>query len=194
MRTIFLTALIALALGGLAACEQQSSPSFNSVDITGANYARDFSLTDQDGHRRTLADYRGKVVLMFFGYTQCPDVCPTTMADMAQVKARLGVQGDKFQVLFVTVDPERDTQQLLAQYVPSFDKSFVGLYGNADETANTAKEFKVIYQKVPGKTPSTYSIDHTAGCYVFDPHGRLRLFVKHSQSIDSIAADIKRLM
>jgi len=193
MRTIFLTALIALALGGLAGCEQ-SSPSFNSVDITGANYARDFSLTDQDGHRKTLADYRGKVVLMFFGYTQCPDVCPTTMADMAQVKAKLGAQGDKFQVLFVTVDPERDTQQLLAQYVPSFDKSFVGLYGNADETARTAKEFKVIYQKVPGKTPSSYSIDHTAGCYVFDPQGRLRLFVKHSQSIDSIAADIKRLM
>lgn len=177
----------------VVAC-QPATQSFNSVDITGANYARDFALTDQNGNRRTLADYRGKVVLIFFGYTQCPDVCPTTMADMAQVKAKLGNAADKFQVLFVTVDPERDTQQLLAQYVPGFDRTFVGLYGTAEETARVAKEFKVIYQKVPGKTPTSYSIDHTAGSYVFDPQGRVRLFVRHSQSVDSIAADIKRLM
>lgn len=188
-----LLAAFALVLAG-AACEQSGSPSFNSVDITGASYARDFSLTDQNGNHRTLADYRGKVVLVFFGYTQCPDVCPTTMADLAQVKAKLGSAGDKLQVLFITVDPERDTQQLLAQYVPGFDKSFVGLYGTPDEIARTAKEFKVIYQKVPGKTPTSYSMDHTAGSYVFDPQGKLRLFVKHSQSVDSIAADIKRLM
>lgn len=178
----------------LAACQPQGSQSFNSVDITGANYARDFTLTDHNGNKKTLADYRGKVVLMFFGYTQCPDVCPTTMADMAQVKAKLGGAGDKLQVLFVTVDPERDTQQLLAQYVPNFDRSFVGLYGSAEDIARTAKEFKVIYQKVPGKTPTSYSVDHTAGSYVFDPQGKLRLFVKHSQSIDSIAADLKRLI
>jgi protein SCO1 len=177
----------------LAAC-QQEKPSFNSVDITGANYAREFALTDQNGQKKTLADYRGKVVLMFFGYTQCPDVCPTTMADMAQVKAKLGSAGDKLQVLFVTVDPERDTQQLLASYVPGFDKTFVGLFGTPEETARVAKEFKVIYQKVPGKTPTSYSIDHTAGSYVFDPQGRVRLFVRHSQSVDSIAADIKRLL
>lgn len=189
----FRRVIAGLCVALLAAC-QQEKPAFNSVDITGANYARDFTLTDQNGQKKTLADYRGKVVLMFFGYTQCPDVCPTTMADMAQVKTKLGSAGDKFQVLFVTVDPERDTQQLLAAYVPGFDKSFVGLYGTADETARVAKEFKVIYQKVPGKTPTSYTIDHTAGSYVFDPQGRVRLFVRHSQSIDSVAADIKRLM
>jgi protein SCO1/2 len=177
----------------LAACEP-TKRSFNSVDITGANYAREFSLTDHTGQKRTLNDYRGKVVLVFFGYTQCPDVCPTTMADMAQVKAKLGGAGDRLQVIFITVDPERDTQQLLANYVPGFDPSFVGLYGSADETARVAKEFKVIYQKVPGKTPTSYTIDHTAGSYVFDPQGRVRLFVRHSQSIESIADDIKRLM
>jgi protein SCO1/2 len=190
-RTLLFLGAFLLALVG---CQQQSAPSFNSVDVTGANYARDFALTDQTGAKKSLADYRGKVVLVFFGYTQCPDVCPTTMADMAQVKAKLGSDGDKLQVVFITVDPERDTPSVLAQYVPSFDKSFVGLYGSADEIARTAKEFKVIYMKVPGKTPTSYGIDHTAGSYVFDRQGKLRLFVKHSQSIDSVAADIKRLM
>jgi protein SCO1/2 len=185
-----LAALVCL----LAVACKQAPQSFNSVDITGANYARDFALTDHTGKRRTLADYRGKVVLVFFGYTQCPDVCPTTMAEMAQVKAKLGAAGEKLQVLFITVDPERDSQQLLAQYVPSFDPSFVGLYGNADETAQTAKEFKVFFQKVPGKSAGSYSIDHTAGSYVFDQQGKVRLFVKHSQAADLTAADIKRLL
>lgn len=187
-----LLAILSSAL--LLGCQKENAQPFNSVDITGASYARDFALTDHGGQKRTLADYRGKVVLLFFGYTQCPDVCPTTMADMAQVKARLGPAADRFQVLFVTVDPERDTPQLLAQYVPNFDPTFVGLYGNADEVARTAKEFKVFYQKVPGKTATSYGIDHTAGSYVFDGQGRLRLFVKHSQSVDSIAADVKRLL
>ena len=193
MRRFWLRLALAL-LAALGACQQQSAQSFNSVDITGASYAHDFSLTDNNGNKRTLADFRGKVVLMFFGYTQCPDVCPTTMADMAQVRAKLGSLGDKLQVVFITVDPERDTQALLAQYVPSFDPSFIGLYGTADDIARTAKEFKVIYQKVPGKTPSSYTIDHSAGSYVFDPQGRVRLFVKHSQSIDSIVDDVKRLL
>jgi protein SCO1/2 len=193
MRRLWLRLALALfvALGG---CQQQSGQSFNSVDITGASYASDFSLTDNNGNKRTLADFRGKVVLVFFGYTQCPDVCPTTMADMAQVRVKLGSLGDKLQVVFITVDPERDTQALLAQYVPSFDRSFIGLYGTADEIARTAKEFKVIYQKVPGKTPSSYTMDHSAGSYVFDPQGRVRLFVRHSQSIDSIVDDVKRLL
>jgi protein SCO1/2 len=193
MRRLWLRLALALfvALGG---CQQQSGQSFNSVDITGASYASDFSLTDNNGNKRTLADFRGKVVLVFFGYTQCPDVCPTTMADMAQVRAKLGSLGDKLQIVFVTVDPERDTQALLAQYIPSFDPSFIGLYGTADDIARTAKEFKVIYQKVPGKTPSSYTIDHSAGSYVFDPQGRVRLFVRHSQSIDSIVDDVKRLL
>jgi len=193
MRRLSLQFTLVLLLA-LAGCQQQSGQTFNSIDITGANYGRDFSLTDQNGNRRTLADFRGKVVLIFFGYTQCPDVCPTTLAEMAQVKAKLGSAGDRLQVLFISVDPERDKPAVLAQYVPSFDPSFIGLYGNADETARTAKEFKVIYQKVPGKTPTSYSIDHSAGSYLFDPQGRLRLFVKQSESVDSIAADVKRLM
>ncbi len=193
MVSVLRRALVVACVAALAGC-QQEKPSFNSVDITGASYARDFALTDHTGKKRTLADYRGKVVLMFFGYTQCPDVCPTTMADMAQVKAKLGSAGDQLQVLFVTVDPERDTQKLLADYVPGFDPTFVGLYGTPEETAKVAQEFKVIYQKVPGKTPTSYTIDHTAGSYVFDREGRVRLFVRHSQGIDAIAADIKRLM
>ncbi len=126
---------------------------FNSVDITGANYARDFALTDHTGAKRTLADYRGKVVAVFFGFTQCPDVCPTTLNDLAQVKKRLGKDGEKLQVIFITVDPERDSQAVLQRYVPGFDPSFVALYGSAEQTAATAKEFKVFYQKVAGKTP-----------------------------------------
>jgi len=193
MRT-FSLGFLSFCVITLLGCQQQSTQAFNSVDITGANYARDFALTDQTGAKKSIADFRGKVVLVFFGYTQCPDVCPTTMADMAQVKAKLGSAGDKLQVIFITVDPERDTPQLLAQYVPNFDRSFLGLYGSADETARTAKEFKVFYQKVPGKTPTSYSIDHTAGSYIFDPEGRVRLFVRHSQSVDATAADIKRLL
>jgi len=181
----------AFAVALLAAC---SPPTFNNVDITGAEYARDFALTDHTGARRTLADYRGKVVAVFFGFTQCPDVCPTTLADMAQVKKALGSAGDKLQVLFVTVDPERDTQQVLAQYVPGFDPSFVGLYGTAEETAKAAKEFKVFYQKTPGKTPTSYTIDHTAGSYVFDKDGRIRLFVKHAAGVEPIVADLKKLL
>jgi protein SCO1/2 len=185
-----LLALLAALL--LAACD--GAPKFNSVDITGANYARELALTDHTGSRRTLADYRGKVVVVFFGYAQCPDICPTTLSDMAQVKRKLGADGERLQVLFVTVDPERDTPTVLAQYVPSFDPTFVGLHGSADDIAKAAKEFKVFYQKVPGKTPTSYTIDHTAGSYVFDKEGRVRLFVKHGQSVDEIAADLKRLL
>jgi protein SCO1/2 len=167
---------------------------FNNVDITGANYAQDFRLIDHTGTPRSLADYRGKVVVVFFGFTQCPDVCPTTLTDMAEVKKRLGADGDKVQVVFVTIDPERDTQQVLAQYVPAFDPSFVGLYGSREETAATAKEFKVFYQKVPGKTETSYTMDHTAGSYVFDREGRIRLFLRHAGGVDPIVADLKRLL
>lgn len=186
-----LVALASVAL--LAACRPSVQP-FNNVDITGASYAREFALTDHTGTRRTLADYRGKVVVVFFGFTHCPDVCPTTMADMAEVKRRLGKDGERLQVIFITVDPARDTAELLAQYVPSFDPSFVGLTGTPEEIARTAKEFKVFYQKVPGATPSSYSIDHTAGSFAFDTEGRVRLFLKHGQGVDPIVADLKRLM
>lgn len=187
---MFRALIVALFLVGCSG----GSEKFNSTDITGANYARDFSLTDHTGAKRTLADYRGKVVAVFFGFTQCPDVCPTTLADMAQVKKTLGKDGDQLQVLFITVDPERDTQQLLARFVPGFDPSFVGLYGSPEQTAATAKEFKVFYQKVAGKTATSYSVDHTAGTYIIDREGRVRLFVRHGEKVEPIAQDLKRLM
>lgn len=180
--------LVALLLG---AC---SPATFNNVDITGANYANEFSLTDHTGVRRTLADYRGKVVVIFFGFTQCPDVCPTTMQEMVEVRRALGKQADDVQMLFVTVDPERDTREVLAQYVPGFDPSFVGLYGTREEIARTAKQFKVFYQKVPGKTETAYTIDHTAGSYVIDKTGQPRLFLKHNQGAAPIVADLRRLL
>ena len=176
----------------LAACDSDK-PRFNNVDVTGANYAREFRLTDFNGKPRSLADFRDKVVVVFFGYTQCPDVCPTTLSDMAEVKKRLGVDGDKVQVIFVTLDPDRDTPQVLSQYVPAFDPAFIGLYGTRDETAAVAKEFKVFYQKVPGKTETSYTLDHTAGSYVFDGEGRLRLFLRHAGAVDPIVDDLRKL-
>lgn len=177
----------------LAACDA-SAPRFNNVDITGANYARDFRLTDFNGKPRSLADFRGRVVVVFFGYTQCPDVCPTTLSDMAEVKKRLGTDGDKLQVIFVTLDPDRDAPQVLAQYVPGFDPSFIALYGTRDETAAVAKDFKVFYQKVPGKTETSYTLDHTAGSYVFDREGKVRLFLRHAGAVDPIVEDLRKLL
>jgi protein SCO1/2 len=184
--------IVAFAVA-LAACDG-SAPRFNNVDITGANYARDFRLTDFNGQQRSLADFRGKVVVMFFGYTQCPDVCPTTMTDMAEVKKRLGADGEKLQVIFVTLDPDRDTPEVLSQYVPAFDPTFIALRGSRDETAAIARDFKVFYQKVPGKTETSYTMDHTAGSYVFDRDGRLRLFLRHAGGIDPIVADLQKLL
>ena len=186
----FFAVLLAAAL--LAACGW-SGPAFRNTDITGAEWARELSLTDHSGKPRTLADFRGKVVVVFFGYTQCPDVCPTTLAELKSVVEGLGEDGKRVQVLFVTVDPERDTQALLSQYVPAFHPSFVGLRGNADQLAHTAKEFKVFFQKVPGSRPDNYSVDHTAGSFVFDPDGRIRLFANHGQ-VGMLAGDIRTLL
>jgi len=183
-----------LCLSFLLASCGGGAQKFNNVDITGAAYARDFALTDHTGTPRTLADYRGKVVAIFFGFTQCPDVCPTTLTDMAQVKKQLGKDGDQLQVLFITVDPERDTQAVLARYVPAFDASFVALRGSVEQTAITAKEFKVFYQKVTGKTPTSYSIDHTAGTYIIDRKGNVRLFVRLEQGVEPLVEDLKRLL
>ena len=185
-------ALLSLAFA-LAACGP-ARPQFEGVDITGADYAHDFHLTDADGKPHSLADYRGKLVVMFFGYTQCPDVCPTTMSDLKSVMQRLGPDADRVQVLFVTLDPERDKPALLAQYVPAFDRRFVGLYGDEATTARTAKEFKIFYQRVPGPTPTSYTLDHTAGTYVFDTQGRIRLFLRQGQSASSITHDLKQLL
>jgi len=190
----FVKLLICTAfLLALAACSP-SAPKFNNADITGAEYAKDFSLTDHAGKRRTLADFRGKAVVVFFGYTQCPDVCPTTMGELKLVRERLGGDADRVQVVFITVDPERDTPQVLAQYVPAFDPSFVGLTGSPEATAQVAKEFKVFHQKVPGAKPGTYTMDHTAGSYVFDPQGRVRLFVRHGGSLEPLVSDLRTLL
>ncbi len=189
MRT-WLILICALLLGGCG----PSGPRFNSTDITGADYAKDFSLKDANGKTRTLADFKGMAVVVFFGYTRCPDVCPTTMTEMKLVLEKLGHDAQRVQVLFITIDPERDKPEILAQYVPAFDPSFIGLYGDSDTTAKTAKDFKVFYQKVPGKSPDSYTMDHTAGSYVFDPKGRLRLFVRHGGDTAPLVADLKTLL
>ena len=182
-----------LVAAALAACSQ-SGVRFQNTDISGVSYARGFELTDQDGHRRTLADFHGKVVSIFFGYTQCPDVCPTTLSELAEVMKMLGPDAARVQVLFVTIDPERDTPQLLTAYVPAFNPSFLGLYGDAEATARTAKEFKIIYQKQSGPTPGTYTMDHSAGTYVFDPQGRLRLYMSYGQGPEVFVHDIRELL
>lgn len=193
MKKLFAILAMALALAG---CDKlvDKPPSFTATDVTGLGYARDFKLTDHNGKQRSLADFRGKVVVMFFGFTQCPDVCPTTMAEMAQAMTLLGEQSKDVQVLFVTVDPERDTQELLQQYVPAFHPSFLGLRGDLAATDAVAKEFKVFHAKVAGKTPETYTMDHTAASFVFDKEGKVRLYVRPGQGPEAIASDIKQLL
>lgn len=201
----FASCLVLVSSGLLiAGCERQGegvqmilSPAksaFKNTDVTGLDYGKDFALNDHTGKLRTLADFKGKAVVVFFGYTHCPDVCPTTLAEMASVMQQLGPLADKVQVLFVSVDPERDTPELLSNYVPAFDSRFLGLVGDKAATEKVAKEFKVFYQKVPGKEPGSYTMDHTAGSYVFDPQGRLRLFVRHGQGAEPIAHDLKLLL
>ena len=190
MRRLF---VLLCCLSALVACDTKTSTpkaSFANTDITGSDFGRDFSLIDHTGQRRTLADYRGKVVALFFGFAQCPDICPTTLSDLAQVKQQLGADGDKLQVLFVTVDPERDTQEVLAGFVPAFDPSFVALRGSKDEIEKVTKDFKVFAQKVAGKDGGAYTIDHTAATYVFDQEGRIRLFVRHGNATKTLAGDI----
>lgn len=187
----FVLAMVVVLL--LSACNKPEEK-FLNTDLTGLEYAKDFSLIDHHGQPRTLSDFKGKAVVLFFGYTQCPDVCPTTMFEMSKVMTALGPLADRVQVLFITVDPERDTQDLLAAYIPNFDKRFLGLYGNAEATAKVAKEFKVFYQKSAGKTPESYTMDHTAASYVFDPQGRIRLYVQYGQKTEAIVHDLKILL
>jgi protein SCO1/2 len=193
MRKFALASFAVLAVVAIVGCGP-STPKFMASDVTGTSYGRDFQLVDHNGKPRTLADYRGKAVVVFFGYTQCPDVCPTTLAELAEAMKRLGPDAERVQVLFVTVDPERDTPDLLSKYVPAFDPRFVGLYGDADATARTAKEFKIIYQKQPGQTPGTYTMDHSAGTFVFDPNGKLRVYVGYGQGADVFAHDLRELL
>lgn len=177
----------------LAACGERK-PQFNAVDLTGADYAKDFQLPDTDGKVRRLQDFKGKAVVVFFGYTQCPDVCPTTMADIAQAKKLLGADGAKVQGIFITIDPERDTPELLKAYVANFGPDFVALRGTPEQTAAVAKDFKVYYKKVEGKTPGSYTMDHSAASFVYDPQGRLRLYARYGAGPQVLADDLKQLL
>jgi protein SCO1/2 len=191
------------ALGGmlLSGCDQKGlnpmvagAPKFNGVDITGAEYARALNLPDPTGSVRTLEEFRGKVVVVFFGFTQCPDICPTTMAEVAEVRRRLGPQGSKVQGVFVSVDPERDTDAVLTEYIKTMDPSFVALRGSVDQVTQAAREFKVFFQKVPSRDGKGYTMDHTAGAFVFDPQGHVRLFVRYGTPVDALTADVKQLL
>ncbi len=194
MRWLARFAAVVVAAALLVACDSgPAKPAFQLTDVTGAEFGRDFQLTDHNGKARSLADFRGKVVAVFFGFTHCPDICPTAMAELATIARDLGPDADKLQVLFITVDPERDTQAVLAQYVPFFYPSFLGLRGDADALSRTAKEFKVYYsrQPLPG---GGYTMDHTAGIYLYDRQGRLRVFAPHNRSAGALAADIRTLI
>ena len=191
--------LLALALASIVAagCDKllpgPATP-FNGVDITGSDLGPDFRLTDHNGTPRSLADFRGKVVALFFGYTHCPDVCPTTLSDMAKALQALGPDASRVQVLFVTVDPKRDTPELLRSYVPAFNPSFLGLYGDAAAMAKVTKDFKIYAAERPGKTPESYTVDHSAQTLVFDGKGRLRLMLAYGTPGDKIASDFRLLL
>ena len=191
-------ALLLAAAAVLAGCDGAlpggSKPAFKSIDITGAEYARTLQLSDPDGHLRSLADYKGKLVVVFFGYTQCPDVCPTTMAELAEVKRSLGPDGARVQGIFVTVDPARDTAELLKAYAANFGPDIIGLRGTPEQTTAAAKEFKVFFNKVPGKTDTSYTVDHTAGSYIFDAKGKVRLFTRYGSGAQALADDLKILL
>ena len=191
MTTIWRFSLCLLA--ALAACTPEG-PKFRSTDVTGADFGRTLALTGHDGKPRSLEDYRGKVVVLFFGYTHCPDVCPTTLADAAAALKKLGPDAARVQVLFVTVDPERDTPQVLAQYVPAFDPSFVGLYGDAQATQRAAKEFRIFYAKNSSSTAGAYTVDHSSQVFVFDPQGRLRLLARPERISQDLADDLRTLL
>lgn len=181
-----------LLLGG---CERgPGRPSFKATDVTGADYGKAFTLTDHTGAKRSLADWKGKVVVLFFGFTQCPDACPTALAKLAEVSKGLGADAARLQVVFITVDPERDTAELLRNYVPAFHPAFTGLRGSPEQIAAVAKAYKAYYSKVAGKTPESYTIDHSTFTYLYDPEGRLRLMARHEITVAQLAADVRQLM
>ena len=192
-RRVFLSALVVMLATALVACNPDK-PSFKAIDITGADYARGFTLSDHNGQTRSLSEFKGHVVVVFFGYTQCPDVCPTSMTELAEVKRLLGDQGDKLQGVFVTVDPARDTPEMLKAYMANFDPSFLAFIPTPEQLAVVAKDFKVYYKKVDGKTPTSYTMDHSAGSYVFDAQGHLRLFSRYGSGPQALAEDIRTLL
>jgi protein SCO1/2 len=190
----FAAGALAAGLGGVLAACTDNKPQFKAVDLTGADYAKDFQLPDQNGQLRTLKDFRGKLVVMFFGYTQCPDVCPTTLSDLAEAKKLMGPNGAKVQGLFVTVDPERDTPQVLKGYMANFDPTFLALRGTPEQLAAVAKDYKVYYKRVDGKTPTSYTMDHSAANFVYDTQGRLRLYSRYDAGPQALASDLQLLL
>ena len=193
LKTIATCAILAGAGVFLTACSK-GKPEFRGVDISEVEYARDIPLPDHNGQQRSLKDFRGKVVVVFFGYTQCPDVCPTTMQEMAEVKKMLGPDGDRLQSIFVTVDPERDTPDMLKAYMGNFDPSFLALRGTPEQTAAVAKDFKIYFKKVDGKSPTSYTMDHSAGSYIYDTQGRLRVYYRYGSGAEALAADVRTLL
>lgn len=185
--------LILGAALALAACSE-TKPAFSGIDITGADYATGFSLTDHNGQPRTLADFKGKAVVVFFGFTQCPDVCPTSMTELAEAKRLLGTDGEKLQGLFVSIDPERDTPEIMKAYMANFDPTFLALYAAPNALPDLAKSYRIYYRKVEGKTPTSYSMDHSAGSYVYDPKGRIRLYHRYGSGAQALASDLKLLL
>ena len=181
------------ATGIISACSE-SKPAFSSVDVTGADYAKDFALTDHNGQPKNIKDFAGKVVVLFFGYTQCPDVCPTSMAELAEIKKLLGADGGKLQGLFITIDPARDKPEVLKAYMANFDPTFLALIPTPEQLAAVAKDFKVYYKKVDGKTPTSYTMDHSAGSYVYDTKGQLRLYTRYGSGAKPLAQDIQILL
>ena len=192
LKKIAIGALWVGAAGIFSACSPKG-PKFQGVDLTGAEYGRDLPLTDQFGKERSIKDFAGKVVVVFFGYTQCPDVCPTSMSELAEVKRSLGADGDKLQGIFVTVDPERDTPEMLKAYMASFDPSFIALRGTPEQLVAVAKDFKIYFKRVDGQTPTSYTMDHSAGSYVYDTKGRLRVYHRYGAGAQSLAADVRAL-
>jgi protein SCO1 len=186
-------AALSVFAGFLTGCSPDK-PQFKSIDLTGADYAQGFSLADQNGQLRTLKDFAGKIVVVFFGFTQCPDVCPTSLTELAQVKQLLGADADKLQAIFITVDPERDTPALLKAYMSNFDPTFLALRPTPEQLPQVAKDFKIYYKKVDGKTPGSYTMDHSAGSYVFDTQGRVRLYNRYGSGAETLATDIRLLL
>ena len=189
-RSVLLLSVSALTL---AACSKDM-PQFTGIDIFGADYATGFALTDHNGQPRTLADFKGKVVVIFFGFTQCPDVCPTSLTEMAQAKQLLGTDGERMQGLFISVDPERDTPEIMKEYMAAFDPSFLALYAKPDDLPALAKSFKTYYKKAPGSTPDNYTVDHSAGSYIYDPAGQVRLYNRYGTGAQALADDLKKLL
>lgn len=189
-----LGAVLGLAGVGLLASCSPDKPQFKSIDITGADYAQGFSLPDHNGQTRSLKDFSGRVLVVFFGFTQCPDVCPTAMSELAEIKRSLGADGDKLQGIMITLDPERDTPEVLKAYMSNFDPDFLALRPSPEELPALAKAYKIFYKKVEGKTPGSYTMDHSAGSYVYDPQGRVRLYTRPGTGAAALAEDIKLLL